>query len=109
MGREGGEVSSHGKYPAEPKVVNEQKPERFPTRPMGNIPVLARLVLEGGTERWQVALANRWTARHVLVVWQSDPSDPHSSQLCWLKSDDVVRSLSGSTEDLAPRWERMRG
>lgn len=76
---------------------------------MGNLPVLARLVLEDGSERWQVAAANRWTDSHVLVVWQNDASDPHSVQLCWLRASDVTRRLVGSAEDMRPLWERLQG
>lgn len=75
---------------------------------MGEVPVLARLVTEDGTETWQVARANRWTAEHVLVVWQNDPKNPYSSQLCWLRAADVARSLSGSAEDMANLWDRLR-
>lgn len=94
-------------HPSALKVANSEQPERMPTRPMGNLPVLARLVLDDGTERWQVAAANRWTASHVLVVWQNDPRDPHSTQLCWLRAADVTRRLTGPSELLGPLWEQL--
>lgn len=102
-------MDEYDRHPLNLKAINSERPERVPTRPMGDPPVLARLVLEGGGERWQVARANRWTATHVLVTWQNDPSDPHSSQLCWLRADDVVRSLSGEGEDMELLWGRLRG
>lgn len=102
-------VEDHDRHSPSLRIVNGQTPERFPTRPMGDLPVLARLVLEDGTELWQVAKANRWTDTHVLVTWQSDPRNPYSSQLCWLSADDIARSLSGDTELLGPLWEQMRG
>lgn len=74
---------------------------------MGDIPVLARLVLRDGTETWRIASANRWTREHVLVIWRNDPSNPYSSQMCWLAAQDVARAFTGPTEHLAPLWKQL--
>lgn len=75
---------------------------------MGNIPVLARLVLDDGTEMWRPARANRWTATQVLVVWQNDSSNPWSTQMCWLAAKDVAQTFRGDTAELASLWRQIR-
>ncbi|MGP5057028.1 hypothetical protein ACTXJ3_18335 [Brachybacterium paraconglomeratum] len=76
-------------------------------RPMGNIPVLVRLVLDDGTEMWRPARANRWTATQVLVVWQNDSSNPWSTQMCWLSTKDVAQTFWGATVELEPLWRQI--
>lgn len=71
-----------------------QPPAGAPTRPMGRIPVIARL-------EWPdritlvPARANRWTRTHVLIVWTPDESTPGVEQLVWLRATDVHRTLPG--------------
>lgn len=74
---------------------------------MGNVPVLARLVLTDGTETWRMASANRWTREHVLVLWRNNPDNPYSSQSCWLAAGDVARAFTGPTAVLAPLWGQL--
>jgi len=74
---------------------------------MGNIPVLARFVLDDGTEMWRPARANRWTNTQVLVVWQNDWSNPWSTQMCWLATKDVAQAFRGGTAELGSLWRQI--
>ena len=76
------------------RPLNEEMPASVPQRPMGEIPVIVRLVWPDG-EEWRPAFANRWTATHVLVRWHDDQGDPdrHRYSLAWLRAEDVSRSI----------------
>lgn len=96
------------RHPAPLRVTNRVPAVGTPgARPMGEIPVLARFVLDDGTETWRIAIANRWTQNQVLVVWRNDPANPYSSQTCWLDSSDVTRVVTGSAAALTPIWESL--
>ena len=103
---EGERVSD--RRPPELTVTNRLPSVGTPgARPMGNIPVLARLVLDDGTEMWRPARANRWTTTQVLVVWQNDSSNPWSTQMCWLATKDVAQAFRGGTAELEPLWRQI--
>lgn len=76
------------------RPLNEEMPTRVPQRPMGEIPVIVRLVWPDGVE-WRPAFANRWTATHVLVRWRDevDERDRRQYTLAWLRAEDVSRSI----------------
>jgi hypothetical protein len=76
------------------RPLNEEIPASVPQRPMGEIPVIVRLVWHDG-EEWRPAFANRWTATHVLVRWHDDgdEGDRHQCSLAWLRAEDVSRSI----------------
>lgn len=74
---------------------------------MGDIPVLARLVLVDGTETWRIASANRWTRSAVLVIWRNDPDNPYSSQMAWLDVGDVARGVTGPSDVLGAVWASL--
>lgn len=94
--------------PPELTVINRLPSTGTPgARPMGDIPVLVRLVLEGGSEMWRPARANRWTATQVLVIWQNDPRNPWSTQMCWLSTKDVAQSFRGDTATLEGLWRQL--
>lgn len=86
----------------------EQPLSGIPLRPMGSIPVLARLVEVDATERWIPAVANRWTSTHVLVTWREDPDKPREESLCWLPARDVARQLHGPSSTVALWWQHFR-
>lgn len=94
--------------PPELTVINRLPPTGTPgARPMGDIAVLVRLVLEGDTEMWRPARANRWTSTQVLVIWQNDPSNPWSTQMCWLSTKDVAQSFRGDSGTLESLWRKL--
>jgi hypothetical protein len=72
------------------RPLNWEMPGRVPNRPMGDIPVIARLVWPHG-EEYRPARANRWTHTHVLVTWVED--GPYRDQGAWLRAEDVTRVL----------------
>ena len=76
-------------------------------RPMGNIPVIVRLLLADGTEMWRPGRANRWTASQVLVLWRNDARDPRAEQMAWLAVTDVTQALHGSRSELDPAWTQL--
>lgn len=76
-------------------------------RPMGNIPVIVRLLLADGTEMWRPGRANRWTASQVLVLWRNDARDPYAEQMAWLAVTDVTQALHGPRAELDPAWEQL--
>lgn len=101
-------VTSDDKHPPMLAVANAVPAVSTPgARLMGDIPVLARLVLENGTETWRIAAANRWTREQVLVIWRNDPENPYSSQSCWLAASDVARAITGPTQQVAPAWSAL--
>lgn len=101
-------VTSDDRHPPMLAVANAVPAVSTPgARPMGDIPVVARLVLENGTEAWRIAAANRWTREQVLVIWRNDPENPYSSQSCWLAASDVARAITGPTNQLASTWAAL--
>jgi hypothetical protein len=71
---------------------NEDRPPDIPVRPMGRIPVLARLVYPDRTV-WAPARAIRWTDTHVLVLVTDDENDRGREDTVWLRAQDVTRRL----------------
>ncbi|HMO12413.1 MAG TPA: hypothetical protein PKB06_13140 [Actinotalea sp.] len=71
------------------RVVNREQPASTPTSPMGDVPVIARVVWSDGLEEWRPARALRWTRTHVMV-------GRHESEevWVWLRAGDVMRSVS---------------
>jgi len=69
----------------------EHPPQGIPTRPMGNIAVLARMVTREG-RFWIPAKALRWTPTHVMVSYRPEP-EQREETLAWLRKDDVTRML----------------
>lgn len=99
-----------------PKLLNRLPAVGTPgARPMGDVPVVVRLVLPDGTEQWRPGRANRWTHTQVLVLWLEDASDPYSQQIAWLAVADVAQGFHGRTDTLRstwaglPRWHPPRG
>lgn len=76
-------------------------------RPMGNVPVIIRLLLADGTEMWRPGRANRWTSSQALVLWRNDSRDPHSEQMAWLHVDDVTQALHGPRAQLETAWRAL--
>jgi hypothetical protein len=72
------------------RPLNREMPDRVPRRPMGEIPVIARLVWPDG-EEYRAVLANRWTRAHVMVTWVED--GPYRDRSVWLRAQDVTRVL----------------
>lgn len=75
-------------------VANRDQPTSVPVRPMGEVPVIVRVLWADGGEEWRPARANRWTGTHVLVCWRDDVADPTSERYEWLRACDVMRSVS---------------
>ena len=75
------------------RVLNLDVPRGdIPVRPMGRIPVIARLITESGTEL-RPGVAIRWTRTHVMVCLE-DHSEPRvRADYLWLRASDVVRVL----------------
>ena len=78
------------------RPLNWEMPDRVPNRPMGDIPVIARLVGPDG-EEYRPVRANRWTRTHVLVTWVED--GPHRDRGAWLRAEDVSRVLRRPRQD----------
>lgn len=76
------------------QVANRDIPTEIPSRPMGAVPVIVRVVWVDGVEEWRPARAVRWTAAHVMVAWRDDESDPRSERYEWLRAGDVARSVT---------------
>ncbi|MGV8973488.1 MAG: hypothetical protein ACOH10_14285, partial [Rhodoglobus sp.] len=76
------------------RLLNGERPARAPMRRMGEIPVLARLVWDDGTQEWMPAMAVRWTPTHVMVTWRDEVRAPRTERFEWLQSQDVVRTLT---------------
>jgi hypothetical protein len=75
------------------RPLTEEMPASVPQRPMGEIPVIVRLVWPDG-EECRPAFANRWTATHVLVRWHDEQErNRHQYSLVWLRAEDVSRSI----------------
>ncbi|HWK92615.1 MAG TPA: hypothetical protein VNR17_10195 [Luteimicrobium sp.] len=74
------------------RPLNEDRPRRIPTRPQGNIPVIARLLFHE-REELVPARAIRWAEGRVLVLWLADGQDPKSELLFWLRAEDVYRTI----------------
>lgn len=97
------------RHPPELVITNRVPPVGTPgARPMGDIPVIVRLVLEDGVEQWRPATANRWTATQVLVMWMNSPRTPWSRQMCWLSASDVSRKLEGTPIEMSALWRDLR-
>lgn len=75
-----------------PPPRNHQPPPDPPLRPMGQIPVIARLIWTDGVE-WVPALAIRWTPTHVMVSWSDPTAGPLRTAYAWLPAADVRRSI----------------
>lgn len=76
------------------RVVNEEIPTDIPVRPQGRVAVIARLVWAAEDEEWLPAHAIRWTATHVMVVWDvEDQVGQLRQHAAWLRSEDVKRSI----------------
>lgn len=74
-------------------ILNQDRPEDVPLRPMGSIPVIARLVL-AEVEEWRPATAIRWTPTHVMVrVEEHRPRTPIKADYLWLPAADVTRAI----------------
>ena len=76
-------------------VVNTERPETIPVKPMGNIPVIVHLVWSDGAEEWRPARAIRWTASHVMVGWTDgdERAERRDERWEWLRAQDVMRSV----------------
>ena len=74
-------------------VLNEEIPRgEIPVRPMGRIPVIARLVTAAGVE-FRPAAAIRWTAGHVMVCLEDHSGPTITADYIWLRVPDVMRHL----------------
>lgn len=96
--------------PPELRVVNKIDPPAGGSpgeRPMGDVPVIVRLVLEDGSEMWRPARANRWRGGGVLVIWENVIGNGWSSQFDWLAVEDVTRAITGPSHQLTPRWHEL--
>jgi len=73
--------------------INADQPQRgIPTRPQGDIPVIARLVWSTHEELLP-GRAIRWTPTHVMVLKAPGaPSNAHEL-LVWLRAEDVHRTI----------------
>ena len=94
-------------------VRNREQPASVPVAPMGDVPVIARVLWSDGLEEWRPARAVRWTRSHVMVGWREDdasgapgeargrrtvavgpaPAAP-TERWVWLRAADVMRSVS---------------
>lgn len=83
----------------------QDRPPGAPLRPMGAVPIIARLVGADGHEWWIPAEANRWTSTHVLVIWKPRGRDPRQYRMCWLPIADVTRTLR---TDQAQTWPHLK-
>lgn len=97
-------------------VRNREQPASVPVAPMGDVPVIARVLWSDGLEEWRPARAVRWTRSHVMVGWReeadSGPRRPAAAgpgapgrgvpavpvapteRWVWLRAADVMRSVS---------------
>lgn len=77
-------------------MVNREQPARAPVAPMGDVPVIVRLVWSDGAEEWRPARAVRWTRTHVMVAWLPDgpPGATPTETWVWLRAADVMRSVT---------------
>lgn len=76
------------------RAINEEIPTEIPVRPQGRIAVIARFVWDEEDEEWLPAHAIRWTATHVMVVWDVEDDGGQKRQLsAWLRAGDVRRSI----------------
>jgi hypothetical protein len=74
-------------------VLNQEIPRgEIPVRPMGRIPVIARLVTAAGVEL-RPATAIRWTAGHVMVCVEDHSGPRVTADYVWLRATDVMRLL----------------
>jgi hypothetical protein len=75
------------------RFLNEEIPRgEIPLRPMGRIPVIARLVTATGVEL-RPGTAIRWTAGHVMVCVEDHSGPKVLADYVWLRAPDVVRLL----------------
>ena len=74
-------------------VVNTEVPAQVSMRRMGEIPVLARVAWDDGTQEWLQAMAVRWTPTHVMVTWRDEVLAP-TVHFEWLRAHDVVRTIT---------------
>ena len=102
----------------ERQVRNREQPTSVPVAPMGDVPVIVRVLWSDGVEEWRPARAVRWTRTHVMVGWREDgagrpragssagrarrerdasdtrvPEQP-LERWVWLRAADVMRSVS---------------
>ena len=75
------------------RVLNQEMPNGVPLRPMGRIPVIARLVVREGVEL-RPGMAIRWTRTHVMVCLEDHSAQPVRAEYLWLQAVDVVRLLA---------------
>lgn len=80
-------------------MANREQPARVPTAPMGDVPVIVRVVWSDGGEEWRPARAVRWTRTHVMVGWRSDVGPAagdggRQEHWVWLRAGDVMRSVT---------------
>ncbi|MGQ0842981.1 MAG: hypothetical protein ACT4QF_02485 [Sporichthyaceae bacterium] len=75
------------------RVVNQAAPQGSPVRPMGRIPVIARLVTAEGVEL-RPGVAIRWTSTQVMVCIEDHTCRPVRAEYLWLAPVDVVRVLA---------------
>jgi hypothetical protein len=87
-------------------ILNSEIPKDVPLRPMGSIPVIARLVL-ADREEWRPAVAIRWTPTHVMVrVEEHRPGTPIKADYLWLPAADVTRAIRQPRDRPAPPGPR---
>ena len=75
-------------------VVNTEVPAQVSMRRMGEIPVLARVAWDDGTQEWLQAMAVRWTSNLVMVTWWDEVGPSPTERFEWLRAHDVVRSIT---------------
>lgn len=75
-------------------VVNRETPAHVPSRPQGDVPVIAHVTWSDGSQEWRAARAVRWTSTHVMVAWLESGAGPRSERYEWLRANDVARSVS---------------
>ena len=90
-------------------ILNSETPKDVPLRPMGSIPVIARLVL-ADQEEWRPATAIRWTPTHVMVrIEEHHPRTPIKADYLWLPVADVTRAIRQPRDRTAPRGPSRGG
>lgn len=85
--------------------LNEEMPDSFPQRNLGEIPVIVRLINTELGEHYRPAEACRWTSTHVMVaLLDVDSAGKKQRGLAWLQAGDVYRILPG---DVVPHRPGM--
>lgn len=92
---------AHTWWPAD-RPLNFDQPARVPVRPQGRIPVIVRL-LWPSHEELVPAVAIRWTSAHFMVLVPPLNAPEGADELvCWLRSDDVYRTIPRRPRPLRP-------